>query len=127
MNLSELREQMRATIEDWHQSGMAQADYGRSKNISLHKLRYWTGKIKKKLKEKKTSIKSSGFIRLTPQAHFHDEPFRIRYSNGVKLMCLLPPRFCAEKPDHTYPSVPGRIRNNHQHGRTWTGNGQYFH
>jgi hypothetical protein len=86
MNLSALRDQMRSIIEDWHQSGMAQADYARSKNISLHKLRYWTGKIKKELREETPSIKSPGFIRLTPQAHFHSEPFCIRYPNGVELL-----------------------------------------
>jgi hypothetical protein len=64
-------------IEQLSNSGMTQVEFARSNNITLHTLRYWLYKRRKKSKE------SGSFIEL--KNIFNGNNILLRYPNGVEL------------------------------------------
>ena len=77
MKNSDHREEMFDLVNKWQRSSQTQLEFAKEHSISLHTLKYWIYKLRKKNKN------TDAFIRLeqisTPE-------ICLRYPNGVELM-----------------------------------------
>ncbi len=64
-------------VSGWQTSGMTQIEYAKVNNISIHTLRYWVYKRKKKTQH------SEAFVEL--KSIFKGNDILLRYPNGVEL------------------------------------------
>jgi hypothetical protein len=64
-------------VTQWQNSGMTQIEFAKSNNITIHTLRYWLYKRKKK------SAQNGSFIEL--KNIFKGNDILLRYPNGVEL------------------------------------------
>jgi hypothetical protein len=76
MTQKENRAMMFGMVERWQESGMSQAAYAQSQNISLIKFRYWILKYHQS-HEQGAFVQLSGFC--------SSSGISIRYPNGVEL------------------------------------------
>jgi hypothetical protein len=76
MSRTETREYMLQLVQQYHESGLSQAKFAKSKGIHLLKFRYWLNK------NKTGQIKESPFIELNTQI---TQNISLRYPNGVEL------------------------------------------
>ena len=77
MTFQDKRAQMITVIEQWHQSGLRQAEFAKVQNVKLSKLRYWIHKLRDE------QAHGSGFIQLNGVP---SSGINIRYPNGVELV-----------------------------------------
>ena len=65
MTFQDKRAQMIPLVEQWHQSGLRQAEFAKVQNIKLSKLRYWIHK------QRDEQTHGSGFIQLNEIGRAH--------------------------------------------------------
>jgi len=76
MTRQEKRFQMETLIEQWHRSGMSQAEFAQVQNITLIKFRYWLKRCRQ------SSNGGSDFIQLSGISTGN---ISLRYPNGVEI------------------------------------------
>ena len=64
-------------VTDWQTSGMTQVEYAKENNISIHTLRYWVYKRKKKTQHPEAFVELKNI--------FKGNDILLRYPNGVEL------------------------------------------
>jgi hypothetical protein len=77
MTFQEKRSMMLTLVEQWHQSGMSQAEFARVQNMTLVKFRYWVHKHRQRENPGSEFIQLNGFSQ--------QQGISIRYPNGVEL------------------------------------------
>lgn len=80
MSRTENKDHMLKLVQQFHESGISQAEFSKSKGIHLLKFRYWLQK------SKECQVKESPFVELTGQIL---QNISLRYPNGVEI--LIPP------------------------------------
>jgi hypothetical protein len=76
MSRTENKEYMLNLVQQFHESGISQAEFSKSKGIHLLKFRYWLQK------SKEYQVKESPFVELTGQI---SQNISLRYPNGVMI------------------------------------------
>ena len=79
MSRTENKEYMLNLVQQFHESGISQAEFSKSKGIHLLKFRYWLQK------SKEYQVKDSPFVELTGQVL---QNISLRYPNGVEISLL---------------------------------------
>ena len=64
-------------VAGWYESGMTQVEYAKENNISIHTLRYWVYKRKKKTQHPEAFVELKNI--------FKGNDILLRYPNGVEL------------------------------------------
>jgi hypothetical protein len=80
MSKEERSTRMIEMVSNWRESGMSQADFAASNNITIHTFKYWLYK----LKSGKCNSSGKSFIQLNTMVP-QQEVFVICYPNGVEL------------------------------------------
>lgn len=75
MSPQEKTTMMKTLAANWQESGMTQAEYAQTNNLSVHTLKYWLYKGKR--------AKTSSFVQVSDLSFGKD--FVVRYPHGVEL------------------------------------------
>lgn len=76
MSRTENKEYMLKLVQQFHEGGISQAEFAKSKGIHLLKFKYWLQK------SKEYQVKESPFVELTGQISHN---ISLKYPNGVEI------------------------------------------